>query len=194
MFCPARRTRNLFVIGTVKGLEYVYGIDILLKAAHIVHIQRPDIPLRIRIAGKGSKAEEYAKLAEELGIADIVNWLGFISQEWAAKEWANMDVAVIPSRQESFGVSSVEAQACGCPVIISDIPGLMEATFPGKTSVAVERNNEQLLADTIIELFDNKELRYSLGNQGRIYVEEKYEVQQCFENVEKIFEEINAKK
>lgn len=194
LFCPARRTRNLFVIGTVKGLEYVYGIDILLKAAHIVHIQRPDIPLRIRIAGKGSKAEEYAKLAEELGIADIVNWLGFISQEWAAKEWANMDVAVIPSRQESFGVSSVEAQACGCPVIISDIPGLMEATFPGKTSVAVERNNEQLLADTIIELFDNKELRYSLGNQGRIYVEEKYEVQQCFENVEKIFEEINAKK
>ena len=39
-----------------------------------------------------------------------------------------MDLAVIPSVEESFGVSAVEAQSCGCPVIISDLPGLKEST------------------------------------------------------------------
>lgn len=139
VFCPNRRTRNIFVIGTVKGLESVYGIDIILKAAQIVRTERPDIPLRVRIAGKGSKAEEYMMLAKELGISDIVTWLGFISQESAAKEWANMDVAVIPSRQESFGVSAVEAQACGTPVIISDVLGLKEATSPFISSLVISK-------------------------------------------------------
>ena len=77
---PVRKTTNIFVVGTLKEL------DIILKAAQIVRTERPDIPLRVRIAGKGSKAEEYKILAEELGIADIVTWLGFISQECAAKE------------------------------------------------------------------------------------------------------------
>lgn len=74
-------------------------------------------------------------MAEQLEIADIVTWLGFIPQEEAACEWANMDVAVIPSLQESFGVSAVEAQACQIPVIISNVPGLKEATRPQISSV-----------------------------------------------------------
>ena len=52
-----------------------------------------------------------------------------------------MDCAIIPYESESFGVSAVEAQACSCPVIISDIPGLMEATNPGVTSLVVLRGN-----------------------------------------------------
>lgn len=62
-------------------------------------------------------------------------------KEQAACESANMDCAIIPSESESFGISAVEAQACSCPVIISDIPGLMEATNPGVTSLVVLRGN-----------------------------------------------------
>ena len=76
-------------------------------------------------------------------IDSIVKWLGFISQEDAAKEWANMDIGIIPSvsDSESFGVSAVECQACGVPVIISDIPGLEESTCPGKSSLVVPRGD-----------------------------------------------------
>ena len=70
---------------------------------------------------------------------------------------------------------------------------MMEATLPGETSIVIKRKNERLLADAIIDLFDNKEFRTKLGEQGRTFVEQKYDVQKCFENVEKIFEDINAK-
>lgn len=199
LFTPNKRNRtnddNRFIIGTIKTLTPKYGIDYLIKAISIVLQKRPDIPIELRIAGKGENAEEYKNLANSCNISNITKWLGFISQEEAAKEWANMDLAIVYSTldSESFGVSAVEAEACGCPVIISDIPGLMEATLPGETSLVIKRKNEQLLADAIIELFDNKQFRIKLGEQGRIFAEEKYDVQKCFENVEKIFEDIRAK-
>ena len=84
--------------------------------------------MQLRIAGKGPQENEYKALAKELGIENITNWLGFIPQEQAALAWACMDCGILPSESESesFGVSAVEAQACCTPVIISDIPGLME--------------------------------------------------------------------
>lgn len=193
VFCPARRTRNIFVIGTVKGLESVYGIDIILKAAQIVRTERPDIPLRVRIAGKGSKEEEYKKLAEELGIADIVSWLGFISQECSAKEWANMDVAVISSRQESFGVSGVEAQACGRPVIISNVSGLKEATCPSITSLVLSKYTANEFANGIIKLYENTTLMEQMGSQGLKYVNNNFEYENCFRRIETNLERYRCK-
>ena len=174
-----------FVVGTVKALTPKYGIDYLIKAVSIVKKTHPEIPIRLRIAGKGEKETEYKKLAMEQGISDITTWLGFISQEEAAKEWANMDLAIIPSilESESFGVSAVEAQACGTPVIISDIPGLMEATCPEQSSLVVERKNEKALADAIVALFYDEKKRKNMGKAGREYVVKKYEVNFCFSNI-----------
>ena len=191
LFTPEKRTRtqdDVFVLGTVKGLAPAYGIDTFLRTVQLVRQEHPEIPVRVRIAGKGPAQEEYHALAEELGIDDITTWLGFISQEQAAMEWANMDVAVICSNSESFGVSAVEAQASGCPVIISDIPGLMEATQPNQTSLVVPRKDERAVADAIVRLFEDRELRQRLGMQGRKYVQEHYEIISCFRHVEKLFE------
>ncbi len=191
LFTPEKRTRtqdDVFVLGTVKGLAPAYGIDTFLRTVQLVRQEHPEIPVRVRIAGKGPAQEEYHALAEELGIDDITTWLGFISQEQAAMEWANMDVAVICSNSESFGVSAVEAQASGCPVIISDIPGLMEATQPNQTSLVVPRKDERAVADAIVRLFEDRELRQRLGIQGRKYVQEHYEIISCFRHVEKLFE------
>ncbi len=178
-----------FIIGTIKGLDAKYGIDYLLKAVSIIKDKRPEIYFQLRIAGKGKLENYYRNLADELGISDRVEWLGYISQEKAAVEWANMDVAVIPSilESESFGVSAVEAQACGIPVIISDIPGLMEATKPDSTSIVVERKNETQLADKIIFLYDNAQIRKQMGCSGRRFVKDTYEVDSCFREVENLF-------
>ena len=127
--------------------------------------------------------------APELEIEEITKWLGFISQEEAAAEWANMDIAVVPSvtDSESFGVSAVEAEACQIPVIISDVPGLMEATQPGVTSIVVTRRSAQALADAIVLLYQNPEVRKRMGEAGRKLAVEKFDYQLCFENIEKIF-------
>lgn len=183
--------RQSFVVGTVKGLSDKYGITDILNAVDSVR-KGSDIPIRLRIAGRGPQEEEYHKLASELRIDDITNWLGFISQEEAAKEWANMDIAIIPSTldSESFGVSAVEAQACGTAVIVSDIPGLMEATKPGETSVVVHRNNPTEIASAIYYLAQNKAARKVMGKNGCAYVNKAYEINSCFENIERLFIEM----
>lgn len=192
LFSPEKRHRNHddFVVGTIKSLAPVYGIDTLLKAVAIVRKEHPEIPIRLRIAGKGPSAEEYAALAEQLGIADITVWLGFISQQQAALEWADMDAAVVCSNSESFGVSAVEAQASGVPVIISDIPGLMEATRPGETSVVVPRGDENALAGAIVSLYHDPERRKRMGEMGRAYALENFAMMGCFGKIEGLFRKI----
>lgn len=200
LFSPQKRTRERysnkervntkdtsFVIGTVKKLDYAYGIDTLLKAVHIVREIRQDIPLQVRIAGTGILEKEYHELANKLGISDITVWLGFLPQEQAAAEWANMDLAVIPSRRESFGVSAVEAQACGTPVVVSDIDGLKETTSVGKTSVCFCPDDEKDLANKIIALYDDPDRRLEMGYTARQFVSERFEINQCFEYIEQLF-------
>lgn len=196
LFSPSKRNRDQsdedFIVGTVKALTPKYGIEYLLKAVAIIKSEYPQIPIKLRIAGKGSHEDEYKKLAMSLGINDITTWLGFIPQDQAAKEWSNMDVGIVASTldSESFGVSAVEAQACGRPVIISDVPGLMEATCPGQTSVVVQRKNEKALAEAIVNLYEKPDLRNELGKSGRILVLKKYEINYCFERIEKLFVQI----
>lgn len=193
LFNPNKRTRGddgKFIVGTVKTLSPKYGIDYLVKAVALSRKQRPDINLELRIAGKGTHEKAYKQLACDLGIDDITKWLGFISQEQAAQELVNMDVAVIPSLQESFGVSAVETQACGVATIISNVPGLMEATRPGFSSIVVPRENSEALAEKIVELYDNLELRKQLGSNGRKFVLENYEYNMCFEKIGRLFEGI----
>ena len=192
LFDPGKRTRETctpFTIGTVKGLADKYGIRDILEAAAILKKQG-DIPLELRIAGRGPQEEEYRCLADRLGIADITVWLGYISQEEAAAEWANMDAAVIPSIQESFGVSALEAQASGTAVIISDVPGLMEATKPGETSIVVKRNRPDAIADAVRKLFHDEALRDRLAANGIDYVRSNYEINSCFRKIQDIYEDI----
>lgn len=191
LFNPNKRNRSDnrdFVIGNIKALSSKYGIDYLLKAANLVKKTRPDIPLKVRIAGKGPEEESLKKLAVDLGISEIVTWLGFISQTKAAEEWANFDIGIVSSSSsESFGVSAVECQASGIPVIITDPLGLQEATLPGETSIVVPRKNEKAIANAVIDLFDNPKKRMAMGYAGRRFVASKYELNMCFKHIEDIY-------
>lgn len=187
LFNPDKRVRDDgdFIVGNIKALTSKYGIDYLLKAIKLIKKDRPDIPIKVRIAGKGPEEQSLKDLSDDLGISDIVTWLGFISQEEAAKEWANFDVGVVSSSSssESFGVSAVECQASGVPVIITDPLGLQEATKPGETSVVVPRKNEQAIANAIIDLYDHPEKRYAMGKTGRSFVLKTYELNDCFKKI-----------
>lgn len=190
LFNPCKRTRlpndGRFIVGTVKGLDDKYGIRYLILAVAKI-LNSTSIPIELRIAGRGEQEEEYQRLAAELGVSQITTWLGFICQDKAAEEWANMDVAVIPSVLESFGVAAVEAQACGTAVIVSDIPGLMESTCPGESSIVVPREDALSIAEEIKRLYYNDKERIRLSRNGRAYVEVHYEINQCYKRIETNF-------
>jgi len=187
LFAPGKRTRtdDNFVIGAVKSLMPIYGIDYLLRAAAILAKAHPEMNLRVKIAGDGPQEAELKTLAGELGITGITEFTGRISQEECAKVYANLDAAVIPSiRYESFGVAAVEAQACGTPVIVSDAGGLMETA--GEAGIVVPRQNAEAIADAVWKLYCAPELRKQMGEKGRKHVTENYELNQCFEKIEKL--------
>lgn len=191
LFRPSSREKNggSFVVGTVKALEPRYGISTLLKACSIFREKHPDVHLEVRIAGRGSQEAELKSQASELGLGDCVEWLGFISQEKVAQEWASFDVGVVASESESesFGVSAVECQACGTPLVITDIPGLMEACDEGRTTAVVQRGDAPRLAGALIELYESPERRKAMGIGERKYVEREYEINRCFDRVEKLY-------
>lgn len=190
LFNPNKRTRKTdipFTVGTVKSLSELYGIDYILKAVSIINKEHPEYIISVRIAGDGVKKDEYTKLAKELHIERNTTFLGKISQEDAANEWANMDVAVIPSIHESFGVAAVEAQASGIPLVISDVGGLLETSIPGKSSIVVPIRDERAIANALIELHNNPELRRKMGILGRRHVMENFELNYCFGHIESLF-------
>lgn len=198
LFNPDKRNRTSnspFIVGTVKTLSDLYGIKYIIKALAIIKNEHPEVDIIARIAGDGVNSEDYKVLAKKLGVADKVCFLGRIPQEQAANEWANMDVAVIPSiSYESFGVAAVEAQACGTPVIVSAVGGLMETTIADKSSFVVPVKDALAIATNILSLYNDKDLKETMGKAGRANVEMKYELNNCFEHIEKIYDRIIRKK
>ncbi|WP_418223337.1 glycosyltransferase [Clostridium isatidis] len=182
------------IIGTVKTLEDIYGIDTLIKAFAYLKNNNKDKNIKLRIAGRGSKEKELKKLSEDLGIEDCVEFLGFISQDKVAEEFRSFDVAVFPSQYESFGVAAVEAQACGTPVVVSNVDGLMEATKPGTTSLVFEKNNYIDLAKKIEEILKDNDLKTNMGINARKYVEENYNIEDNFNYINEIYIDVINKK
>ena len=117
-------------------------------------------------------------------------------RNYVVKEFQNFDIAVFPSTldSESFGVAAVEAEACGTPVVVSDVGGLMESTNPGVTSLVAKKNSVEDLADKIEKLVIDDELRLNMGKEARKFVEDNYSLEENFNDVNKLYEKIMKNK
>ena len=166
------RSGGNIVIGTVKTLEEKYGIEYLIKAFDIVcrsHEISDAENLLLKIYGKGSLELSLKALTAELGLAKKVEFCGFIPNKDVPDALNGLDIACIPSilDSESFGVSAVEAMSCSVPVVVSDVDGLKEVVEDNCTGFVVERKNPQAMAEKIIELIKNPDLRVKMGVAGR---------------------------
>ncbi|MDD7794972.1 glycosyltransferase family 4 protein [Clostridium sp. 'White wine YQ'] len=187
------RNENEIVIGTVKSLEKIYGIDILIKAFSIVKSKVNDKNIKLKIAGKGTLEKELKELVASLNLSNEVEFLGFLSEDDVISTFQSLDIAVFPSISESFGVAAIEAEACGIPTVISNEEGLMEATNPNKSSLVVKKSNIEELAEAIIKLINDASLRENMGRAGREYVENNYNIINNFNYVEEIYKQVNMK-
>jgi len=160
------------VIGTVKALEEVYGIDRLLEAYALFEKEYTG-ESELRIYGKGSKEAELKQLAHQLGIGNKVSFCGFVSGAELITAYEELDVFCALSRQESFGVSVLEASAMNLPVIVSDAGGLPEVVKNSETGFIVDNGDPTAAAQCLLVL-TVPDLRMKMGNAGRSFVLEKY--------------------
>lgn len=191
-FTPNKIEKHEIIIGTIKTLEEKYGIQYLVKAFKEVKERNEELNIKLRIGGTGSQEDYLKELTKKLSIDDDVSFLGFVNPDDVVREFQNFDVAVFPSTldSESFGVAAVEAEACGIPVVVTDIGGLMESTKPNVTSLVAKKKSVEDLAEKIEMLVKNKELRIKMGNDARKFVEENYNLEENFKQVDEIYKSV----
>lgn len=161
-------------IGTVKALSDKYGIGDLVKAFSIVHSKYPNADLLI--VGDGPQKSEYEKLVEELGVSGATTFTGRVPNDQVPLYINKMDIFGVPSTEdsESFGVAAVEAMACGVPPVVSDVGGLPEVVLEGKTGYVVKKESPEQLAEAILKLVEDKNLRKQMGLNGINHVKDNY--------------------
>ncbi|MCO1603212.1 glycosyltransferase [Desulfosporosinus nitroreducens] len=182
------RTDNLVVFGIAKGLHSVYGLDLLIEAFAQVHYKFPQT--RLRIAGEGPQRGQLEDLAEKLGVSAYIEWLGQLPNANVADFYQSIDIVVIPSRQESFGVTAVEGSACARPVIASRVGGLTEVIIEGETGLLVSSENIAELGEAMERLIKDPALRDKLGRQGRANVLKHYDWQKNVTQMEAVYQQL----
>jgi glycosyltransferase involved in cell wall biosynthesis len=170
-----RRKGQEETIGSVKALERQYGMDVVIKSFAGVVADKKKKPLKLEIVGSGQQEGELKRLAIHLGIASKVNFAGFIEHSKLPEIFNSFSVAAYGSIcPESFGVSLLEAQACGVPVVASDIGGFREVVRHGFTGLLVPAGNHQAMAEAIGELLDDHEKRKRFSRAAREFVAAEY--------------------
>ena len=187
------KNKNELVIGIVKTLTENYGIEYLIRA--IKELENTlDIEnykkIRLLIYGKGELKNKLEALTKELQIEDKVIFKGYISNEDIPKVLNEMDIFVVPSINESFGVAAVEAMACEIPVIASSVGGLKEVIVDKETGYLVPKKDHKEIAKYLKKLILDKNLRTSLGENGRKRVLENYDWNSNVDYMIKIYREI----
>ena len=151
----------------VGRLKRYKGIEFALQALALALRARPDLSLDI--AGTGDALPGLQRAARELGIEHAVRFLGFISEEDKLRllrtTWAN----VFPSVKEGWGITIMEAAACGTPSLASNSPGLRDSVRDGRTGFLVPHGDAEALAARMLELAEHPALVDRLGQAARAH-------------------------
>ncbi len=165
---PAARAASpaFLYVGRLKRYK---GVDTALRALALARRRRPD--LRMDVAGSGDYGPALETLAQSLGLGSSVVFHGFVSEAEKVQllrgAWAN----VFPSPKEGWGITVVEAGACGTPSLASDSPGLRDSVRHGETGFLVPHGDAEALAARMLEIAAAPALVERLGGAARGFAE-----------------------
>lgn len=146
------------------------SVDVLIRAFKKV-TQKYDNAILV-IAGSGDAEKYLRNLSREMGFRDDqIVFMGRVSEEEKIKLLQSAWVLVNPSFAEGWGVVVIEANACGTPVIASDVPGLRDSVQENESGHLVSYGDIEGFADKIVYVFDNKEYRDELNLKARKWAE-----------------------
>jgi glycosyltransferase involved in cell wall biosynthesis/O-antigen/teichoic acid export membrane protein len=146
-----RSVPTILYLGRLKAYK---SIPVLLKAFKQVLSQVPDA--RLVIAGGGEELANLQQLSEELGITAQVEFTGKISEDDKTRHLQEAWVFVNPSMMEGWGITTIEANACGVPVVASNVPGLRDSVREGYSGFLVPYGDEQALAAGLARLITDQ--------------------------------------
>lgn len=163
-----RTSHQLLFVGRLVEKK---GLVFLLDALPRVISQHPDVELFI--AGDGPLRKALERHAQQLGLSERVTFLGMQQQQQLPALYRRAALLVAPfvvasgGDQEGLGLVLVEAMGCGCPVIASELPAVLDVIQPGKTGTLVPSAQADALAAQINALLSDAEKRAKLASAAR---------------------------
>jgi len=184
------------VVGFIGSLYRFEGLETLLKAmAYVV----PRVPrAKLAIVGGGEQEHELARLAEALGLRDHVIIVGRVPHQDVNRYYSIMDVLVYPrinsrTTQLTTPLKPLEAMAMGKPVIGSDVGGIREIFADGRVGVLFPAEDEEALAEALIELLVDPGKRFAIGEEGRRYALEERSWQELVQQYLRVYAAVESR-
>lgn len=180
-------TEQRFTLGVVSRLEKIKGMDLVVPAFAKVLKQHPDT--RLVVVGDGSLRSAMEQQAVELGCNDNITWAGRQPQKELSKWYSLMDVVLMPSRSEGFGLTAIEAMANGCVVVASNVGGLPEVVRDGVCGLLHHSEDTTDMANKISSLISD-EITYNRLQAQSLRDVEKYSFEHYAELMRNLYEQI----
>jgi colanic acid/amylovoran biosynthesis glycosyltransferase len=150
------------------------GIEFLVEALAVLIRRNYDV--RLRIAGGGPSRLALENLAQKLGVMERVQFLGMLSEQDLTHELSSSDLFVLPSFAEGLPVSVMEAMALGVPVIATNVAGTSELVENGETGLLVRPTDSEALANAMITMMGDYDLRRRSAQLGRAKVAREFDI------------------
>lgn len=167
-FTPAPELRSPTpIIAYVGRLRRYKGVELILQA--VARMQNQDVA--VEIAGTGDDRPRLEALAASLDLGRRVRFLGFVSEAEKSALLRRAWIVSLTSPKEGWGITNLEAAACGTPVVASDSPGLRESVLDGRTGFLVKHGDVNALADACDRIIADPALVTRLGTAGRVFAE-----------------------
>jgi glycosyltransferase involved in cell wall biosynthesis len=145
-------------------------VDIIIRA--VARLRATGVNVRLIIGGRGAAQPELEKLTAELAVTDRIEFAGFVSEERKRELFRRAWVHALTSPKEGWGISIMEAAACGTTSVASDSPGLRDSVRDGHTGFLVPHDDIDALADRLRTVLQDPALRDRLGAQARAFAEQ----------------------
>lgn len=144
-------------------------VDLIIRA--IARLRDEGLSARLIVAGRGDALAMLERLAAELGVADRVEFAGFVTDEEKRELFRRTWLHALTSPKEGWGISNMEAAACGTATVASDSPGLRDSVRDGSTGFLAPHGDVGALAERMRRILQDPSLRDVLGMQARAFAE-----------------------
>ncbi len=151
-------------------LQRYKRVDLVLQA--VARLRNQGVGVRLLVGGKGEHRGALEDLRDRLGLADRVEFLGFVSEEEKLALLQRAWIHVLTSPKEGWGISVLEAAACGTPSVASDSPGLRDSVRDGETGLLVPHGDVGALAEALARLVEERPAREAMGERARSWATE----------------------
>ncbi len=160
-YIPGEKAKSPMVL-YVGRLQSYKSLHIFLESAKIILKSVPNA--EFIIAGNGEDRKRLTKLHRDLDLKDKVTFLGYISEEEKISLYQKAWVFMNPSIREGWGITSIEANACGTPVVASHVSGLKDSVKHAESGFLVEYGNTAGFVEKIVTILTDEKLRHTLSS------------------------------